>query len=217
MRSIRITQYLDEYLNQLHNIYKTEVNCILCTYYNLDIDASTCDKDKLYNGTWEYVGKYSGYVWKKIELFPIAYVSNASPMNLSASDKGITAELNFTAVIPSSYGITPHALDFLTINSNVLFPNNPVDETNFVVKNINRSNFGKKFFYQIEMKNMYINTNDLDLQSQEYVFVELEKQIYPKDIGTEMLSLLSMDVELSKIITPKYIWDRGFYSMRSES
>lgn len=217
MRSLRITQYMDEYLNQLHNIYKTEVNCILCTYYQLDIENSVCDKSKLYNGTWEYVGEYSGYKWKKIELFPIAYVSDASPMDLNSDKDGNTANITFTAVIPSSYGVYPHAMDFMTINSSVLFENLPEDETTFVINHINRSNFGKKFFYQMKMKNKYIKTEDLDIQSEEYVFVEMEKKVYPKEQGIKLLKLLEIDFNLTNdVVKKKYIWDRGFYSQPEE-
>lgn len=210
MRSLRITQYQDEFFKYIHEYYKTDINCVLCTYYHFDLENSICDKDMLKNGAYQFTGNLSGYRWKKIELFPINFLAPIDGLDVKGTENGVTYTSVTSAVIPSTYNMEPTTNDILYFNSGFLLG---VDEnqTTFRIEKVDRSNIGKDVYYKVTLVSEYYHKEKFDEKSDEFVFVEYEKKIYPKAVATEMIKLLGFEYSISDLLNSRYNFGRGFY------
>jgi len=175
--SIRNYEYLQAYF-KLVNKYKNELHSILCTYYKFSVEHSVYDKDVLRYGAYERVGKLSGYKWYKINLLPVAFITETHPVE-QATEYGVVKKTETFAVF-KDYSFMPTNLDFITFNIET--------QTNNVyqITNIEESYIGKNetpTFYKVTLKEQFIGTEDLNKQLiGEYTYNEiLDKLMYPKE------------------------------------
>jgi len=107
--SILIQYYLSSYLTQV-NRYKYEYRGSVVTYYQLDQENSIYDKDTLFGGSYERVGKLSGLKFKKILNFYVAG-SQQVTLTLNSQDMGSLIDYRTNVMFPDI--IKPTMYDFL--------------------------------------------------------------------------------------------------------
>ena len=190
---VTTNNYVNEYFDLVNDYYSQwNLNTIKVSYYNLDIENSVIDKEKLNSGSYEMVGEKSGWRWRKILQFPLGNISqpNLTPTN---DERGTTiSDRLMDAVFPRSNGIVPKVHDFISFDQ---FNT----ETNFMLKdpplyeviNIEKSNDFELSFYKINLKISYVTKSAIDMQLHDILnFVDYEKRIYNLDASIVLEKLL---------------------------
>lgn len=176
--------YVNDYYDLVNDYYSHwNLNTIKVTYYNLDIENSNIDKDKLNGGAYEMVGSKSGWRWRKILELPINGLGtvNTTPVN---DEKGTTnSEKLLDAYFPRTTGVVPKVHDFVAFeqfnkNGHFILNRPPLYE----VVNVEKSNDFEYGFYKINMKVSYVTQFDIDQQLHDILdFVDFEKRLYDLD------------------------------------
>lgn len=192
--SIRYYKYQDEFLRLLLQVYAPHVKAVVATYWKWNSDESIlgetevnfCGKTTITEqGTHDFFGEHSGYVWDKIYLLPI-YFASYGPVTKNAGELGTEKEYEATFTIPSVYGLKPSEADFIFFNSEVQMEDRVTPM--FRITNIEISHFGTHKFWQLKARMDYATMTMLDDQVvNNYMFVEPEKKIYSLDDAELML------------------------------
>lgn len=190
--------YINDYIDLVNDYYSNwNLNTIKVTYYNLDIENSVIDKEKLNGGSYEIVGKKSGWRWRKVLEVPINGLSqvNTTPTN---DEKGTTnSEKLLDAFFPRTIGIVPKVHDFIAleqfnVNNHYILNNPPLYE----VVNIEKSNEFELAFYKINMKISYVTKDAIDMQLHDILdFVDFEKKLYALDQSIILQKLIEQKCE----------------------
>lgn len=195
---ITSNHYPNDYIDLVNDYYSHwNLNTIKVTYYNLDIENSTIDKDKLNGGSYEIVGEKSGWRWRKILELPINGLGtvNTTPVN---DEKGTTnTEKLVDAFFPRTTGVVPKVHDFISfdhfnVNNHFILNNPPLYE----VINVEKSNDFELGFYKINMKVSYVTKTDIDKQLNDILdFVDFEKRIYNLDSAIVLHKIIEQKCE----------------------
>lgn len=190
--------YANDYIDLVNDYYSHwNLNTVKVTYYNLDIENSVIDKEKLDGGTYEMVGDKSGWRWRKILELPINGLSavNTTPVN---DEKGTTnSEKLLDAFFPRTTGVVPKVHDFVSfdhfnVNNHFVLNNPPLYE----VVNIEKSNDFELGFYKINMKISYVTKDAIDMQLHDILnFVDFEKKLYGIDEAIILQKILEQKCE----------------------
>jgi len=177
-------QFVREYFRNLTQYYNQwNYSNIKCTYYNLDIENSLIDQDKLLAGTYETIGQMSGFRWRKILDLPLNGLEALSTTP-TADEQGVTnKEKLTTAWISSNSELVCQVHDFVMFtevkNSQNYYLRNP---PLFEVVNVEKSPDFDKPFQKITMKISYIPAQKLNEQVDGlFYWMDYEKQMYGID------------------------------------
>ena len=176
--------HVNEYFKLLTQYYQNwNLANVNVTYYSLDIENSYIDDDKLMNGSYELVGDWSGYKWRKILRFPVNNVEQTMTTP-TADEKGVTYSEKLTSCwVPSNGQIECHVHDFVVFSDcqdsdNYYLRNPPI----FEVVNVERSPDFDNAFYKIMLKVSYIPQSLIDKQICSLLhFHNYEKYLYGID------------------------------------
>lgn len=190
--------YVNDYIDLVNDYYSQwNLANINVTYYNLDIENSVIDKQKLDGGAYEMVGEKSGWRWRKILDFHINGVAtvNTTPTN---DERGTTNSDKLTdAFFPRTSGVVPKVHDFIAfegfnINGHYVLNDPPLYE----VVNVEKSNEFELGFYKINMKISYVTKSMIDMQLHDILdFVDYEKKLYGLDSAIVLTKLLEQKCE----------------------
>lgn len=185
--------YVNQYYDLVNDHYSTwYLSSIKVSYYNLDIENSTIDKTKLDGGSYQMVGKLSGWKWRKVLHFPITGISqvNTTPTN---DERGTTnSEKLVDAFFPRTQGVVPKVHDFISFdefdtNNKFILNDPPLYE----IVNVEKSNDFELGFYKIFCKVSYILKSQIDYQLTDIVdFFDYEKKLYTIDASIVLNKLL---------------------------
>ena len=192
--SDRNLDYANQYFDLVNDFYSQwSLTPIKVSYYNLDIENSTIDKSKLDSGSYQMVGKLSGWKWRKILEFPIygPQQINTTPTN---DERGTTqSEKLVDAYFPRTSGLVPKVHDLISFdqfNKNNRFILN--DPPLYEVVNVEKSNDFELAFYKINCKVSYIIKSQIDMQLTDIIdFIDYEKRMYSIDDALNINKLLS--------------------------
>lgn len=195
---LRLTWYVEDYLNLIYRYYAEHGIAYICTYYHLDLTNSICDKDQLDGASYETIGDLSGLLWEKIIMLPI-YNTERVNIPFTADEKGFgkfeqRTSLNF----PSTYGITPTSTDFvifdeLIVNKDSEARNVPV----FRVVNKERSINSFFDFWRVNLEVTFYTKENIETQVREtFIFSDYEKDIYPISVGEDMVKMMDKNSNL---------------------
>jgi len=185
--------HIGDYIELVNRFYASwQLTATPVNYYNLDIENSNIEKDKLQNGSYEMIGDLSNYKWRKILLMS---VNEVEPLNMipTADERGVTYSEKFTTMMfPQIYELIPRIHDFLSFDClNVLNNYNKRSLPMFEVVSIEKSNDFDIGFFKVMCKVSYVTSHNLDKQlSGVYSLVDFEKQIYPIDQSIVINQLL---------------------------
>ena len=199
------TRLVNEYYSKwLFPSFKT-------TYYNLDIENSKIDDDKLVGGSYEMVGDLSGWRWRKVLDFDLNGIE-AVQTTPTSDERGVTlSEKMTTAMFPFIQGLVPQVHDFICF-SDLNFGDNYIlrDPPLYEVVNVERSNDTDICFYKINLKVSYVSVSQIDQQLTELLdYIDFEKSIYPIDPAIVLNKIMS---EKSKsILSEKFNQNCGLY------
>ena len=186
--------FVNEYFKLLTQYYSTWIyGDVRCTYYSLDIENSVIDDTQLMNGSYEPLGKLSGWRWRKILDLPLANIEALSTTP-TADDKGVTtSEKMTTAWLSNIIQIECHIHDFVVFSEcqnsdNYYLRNPPV----FEVVNVERSPDFDNAFYKISLKVCQHPQKELDTQINSLIhYFDYEKRMYGVDNSIILNSLLN--------------------------
>jgi len=208
---LRLTWYVEDFLNLVYRYYAEHGIAYICTYYHLDLTNSICDKDTLDNASYETIGDWSGLVWEKIIMLPI-YDTATVQVPFTADERGFgkfdqRTELNF----PSIYGIIPTSKDFVVFDELVVDKNStPRQVPVFQVVNPERAINSFFDFWKIQLEVAHWEKEQIETQVREsFIFLDYEKDIYPLSVGEEMYKVMDKDANLG--LTKRFRRNIGFY------
>jgi len=217
-----IRGYTRDFLQLVYRYYAECGVSYVCTYYNLDIPDSILDTEVLDGGAYELTGEWSGHKWNKILFLPV-YNTETIANPFTADERGFGKFDTVTSFnFPSLVGIKPHVHDFVVFEETVLNDETDkyglaVDENKpnpkvplYQIVNFEKATNTKVTFWKVNLKVSFKEQLDLDNQlNNTYVFLDLEKKIYPLDKSYFLLNLLQKNRSLTG---NKYFKENiGFY------
>ncbi len=180
----QINEYPLDYYELIYQYYSAaDHNQVPVTYYNLDISNSVLDTEVLDAGSYEMMGEYSGWLWKKILMLPV-YNLEAVDLTMNADETGVTNQNQQTTLyIPQVYEIIPKVHDHLIYDQ--LSWRNDSFKSNlqmFEVMNISKSSDADVTFWKLMLKASSKTKEQIEQQlSSNLTFVNYEKRIYTTD------------------------------------
>jgi hypothetical protein len=184
---LRLTDYIREYKDLTYDLYAGQHNIVPTTYYSLDRNMTTYDEN--YVGTYYSSGSASGKKWNKIHLFPVLFSGVISPA-MNSGEKGISYHNNLTdtVVIDPISGVVPKVGDLLEFNISGHYGF-------WEIINADKSGALTKPYYRVTVQLFRPHTNDSQMDpcsiSNQYIFIEYDKRIYPINTGTKFIRRMS--------------------------
>lgn len=208
----RIYDYIHEYQSLIYDFYSKDVVAFLTTYYHIDTEDTIWEDEKVFAGSYDRIGEYSGVHWNKILLLPVYYIEEISTM-FDGQEIGYIKEGETSFVIPSTYGFTPLPNDKLKLEQAYLRPTNnvyPVYNISGVEKSVNADRLFWKLKVEVEQS---ITTTQLDNQlADTFVFFEYDKKIHNVPDSEFLTKLLSKNKNLRSVAKNNlYDSNSGFY------
>lgn len=194
---IRISDYVDEYLNLTYEVYAHNGNIINVTYYQLNKDETVYDPT--FKETYRKSGKLSGRKWNKIHLVPVMFSQNTSH-GFTSGEKGFSfnQETQTDIVIEANIGLHPHIGDIILFNINK-------DYSFWEIENIEKSGSVKNAFYKCNLKSIRLeNPSFENAISAEFIFIEYIKKILKLEDGTKFSKLMDRLNQCISKLNSKY-------------
>ena len=191
---LRVQFYPNEYLKTVYDYYASHGIAYICTYYNLDFEESSMDKDVLQEGAYELTGDLSGVKWKKINMLQI-YDLEAIQPRFTADERGMT-KINqlSTFNIPTQYQITPTTFDHIIFDSDVLRISDDEKLNTYQITGFEKSTNTDITFWKIGIKESFILKEALDNQTIDtYTFFDYEKKIYQTNDAILLYNMLNQN------------------------
>ena len=188
-KSTNLMDYMNEYHSLLYDFYGKEYAAYPCIYYRLDYKNSIVENNLFDAGSYEIVGKLSGWKWSQIYMLPIMFSDAIQNITQIFDEAGKREEMTTTFVLPAAYKLEP------LYNDIVIFPMNlrDGDESKyptFIVTGIEKAINSNKSSYKISVKNFYVTTTDLEPHiNNKYIFIDYFKNIYSESDAHELLQL----------------------------
>jgi len=199
-------RYLEDYHYLVYRLYAEEFPAFPCTYYRLDLTNSVYESTGLRSGTYEIVGKLSGYKWHKIHMMPLFLSEAVSEINNEFSEKGTTIDLTSSFVLPYEFGLEPMYNDFVLFSDKVIRPGIEDKYPMWIVTGSSKASISDKTMWKVNIKSYSYTQDDLDKQvSDEFIFIDYFKKIYPINIAQEILHYMVESVSDIKSIYQNYI------------
>lgn len=209
----RLYHYIHEWQNLVYSYYSVHGVAFLTTYYNLNKDETIWDDTQLFGGAYERTGPYTGIKWDKYLLLPV-YFTEEMTSAFDGSDIGLIKEQESTIVIPSIYGVTPYAGDFVKFEQEFLRPTNDTYPVYIVTGAEIHPNTDRRF-WKIRVKtHQSKSVNAIEDQVEDiYVFFDYDKKIHTLEDATTLARMLSKNETLRGRL--KDMWDEnsGFYQV----
>jgi hypothetical protein len=208
----RIYDYIHEYQQLVYDFYSKDVVAFLTTYYHIDTEETIWEDEKVFAGSYDRVGEYSGVVWSKILLLPVYYIEEVVTA-FDGQEIGYVKENETRFVIPSTYNFTPLPNDKIKLEQAYLRPTNdtyPVFNVSGVEKSVNADRLFWKLKVDVEQS---ITETDLNRQvSDVYSFYEYDKKIHELEDAEYLTKLLSKNQILRDRCKQKlFDANSGFY------
>ena len=208
----RIYEFIADYHKTLYDFYSKHAVAFLITYYNHDVPETIWDDKKLFGGSYEYVGDLSGRKFNKILFLPVYFMEDVSTA-FDGQDIGYVKEGQTSFVIPSTYGLTPYAGDFLKFDQTFLRQTNDIYPT-FHVTGVELSVNTDFRFWKMTAKVFDSKTIDRieenNLQDV-WVFSEYDKKIHTFEDGQFITNMLTKNEKLRAKLRSLYDPNSGFY------
>lgn len=207
-------KYVNDYFDLVNRYYASwNFGRFVCTYYNLDIENSHIDENKLSGGTYEMVGELSGWRWRKILDLDINGLETL-PTNPTTDERGVTmTDKMTTTTFPKTYGIIPQVHDFVCF-SEVHTDDNYIlrDPPLYEVVNIERSNDMDVCVFKISLKVSYVRKSQIEKQLSELThFMDYEKRLYPIDDAIAMQTIMWQNSEAKHKRNVTFDQNSGLY------
>jgi len=192
----RLNNYTSDYLDTVYNYYAKHGVAYPCIYYHYDIENSDVDLDVLESGAYETFGDLSGMVWEKIIMLPVYNIDQMQP-TFTADERGFGKFDQISSFnMPSIYGITPTAKDFVIFSNDILNYDDQLT-TAYQVTGFEKATNTDISFWKINIKTTSRIKINADQKTREtFVFLDYEKTIYNADDSVIMLSLLDMQTNI---------------------
>ncbi len=192
----RYFEYVSRYLDLVYNYYSKDGSVTLCNYFNINMDESTLDLDKLESGPYRYYGSdNSGIKFTFISLLPVYYVDGIQ-VSFTGDERGYIHEATGSITFPKSYGIYPYEHDLVQF---VIDPNNiEYPKTLYTVVGIEISNdVPDMTFYRCHIKSAPTSLKQIAPQITSLkTWYEPTKQILPIE---NALKLYNINQNIQKI------------------
>jgi len=206
-----ITDYINEYWGKIYDYYSKVGTSFLVTYYNIDVENTVWDNEKMMGGSYEKIGSLSGIKWNKILLFPV-YQITETMKDMDAQDIGYISMQESELVIPSSYGITPHSNDMIKFNKSYL----NLDESDirpiFAVTGLSKQSDQNRSFWKLKvMVEQSRTSTELDEQvSSVYSFLDYNKKIYSIENALTLTRMMLKNSLLKDRVSELFDKNSGF-------
>lgn len=206
----RIYDYFEDFWKLLYDYYSKHGQAYLVTYYNLDVEATVWDNEKLMGGYYEKIGELSGVRWKKILTFPVFFISEISVV-FDAQEIGYVHEDKIEFVFPSSYGIKPYPNDVIKLYQNYLQDDDRY--ALFSVAGIQKQSPGDKTFWKCSANiEQSRTTTEIDRQiTDTLVFYDYDKKIHTLNNSISMTQLLSKNEKIKNNLEKLFDKNSGLY------
>lgn len=197
----RLYEYIHEYQNLLYDFYSKDVVAFLTTFYHIDTQTTVWEDEKMFGGSYDRVGEYSGVKWNKILLLPVYYIDEITT-SFDAQDIGYIKENDSTLVIPSTYGFTPLVNDKIKLEQAYLRPTNdvyPVFNVGGIEKSVNADRLFWKMKVHVEQS---VTITQIEEQIEDiYSFFDYDKKIYTLADAQFLTRLLAKNEDLKSIVS----------------
>jgi len=195
----RLYDYIHEYQNLLYDFYSKDVVAFLTTFYHVDTQTTVWEDEKMFGGSYDRVGEYSGVKWNKILLLPVYYIDEITT-SFDAQDIGYIKENDSTLVIPSTYGFTPLVNDKIKLEQTYLRPTNdvyPVFNVGGIEKSVNADRLFWKMKVHVEQS---VTITQVEDQIEDvYSFFDYDKKIHTLADTQFLTRLLAKNEDLKSI------------------
>jgi len=207
----RIYDYIHEYQKLVNDTYSQTGVSFLTTYYNINSNETIWDNDKIFGGSYERVGEYSGILFNKILLLPI-YFPEEITTSFDGQDTGYYKEGETTITFPGTYGITPYPGDIIKLEQEYLNPNNDTYPT-FLVEGVDISTNTEYRYWRLKLKIFQsVSTTEIEDQVENvYTYFDYDKKLHTL-ADSQFLAKVLIKSELLKT-NLKSLFDQnsGFY------
>jgi len=195
----RLYDYIHEYQNLLYDFYSKDIVAFLTTFYHVDTQTTVWEDEKMFGGSYDRVGEYSGVKWNKILLLPVYYIDEITT-SFDAQDIGYIKENDSTLVIPSTYGFTPLVNDKIKLEQTYLRPTNdvyPVFNVGGIEKSVNADRLFWKMKVHVEQS---VTITQVEDQIEDvYSFFDYDKKIHTLADTQFLTRLLAKNEDLKSI------------------
>lgn len=208
----RLYNYIQEYQELVYKYYSRHAVAFLVEFYNLDIDNTVWDDEKLFGGSYSRTGEYTGQKFVKYKMLPVYFVEQI-PNSYDGSEVGMFRELESSIVIPGSYEIRPIHGSFLKFDQSYMmkdFNDYPI----FIVTGIEKSTYAEVTFWKLKIEGHQSTTQDQieDQVSNTYVFLDYDKKLHDLNDASFITKMMYKHSELKDKLEEKYFdYNSGFY------
>jgi hypothetical protein len=207
----RLYDYIQEYQRLILQEYSKHAIAFLITYYNLNIETTIWEDEKLFGGPYDWKPPLSGVKFNKILLLPVFFTEEIATA-FNAEEIGQVKENETNIIFPYDYKLIPYPNDRIKLEQSFLRPTNNVYPM-FRVSGVEAwPNTDKRFWkLKIEIEESFTET---DMQSQVenvYSFVEYDKKIHTLQDSEFMTKILSKSSNLRSNLNSLFDQRTGFY------
>jgi len=207
----RLYSYIHEFQSLVQNYYSKLGIAYLTTYYNINVDQTVWDNDKIYGGAYEKIGTLSGIKWNKYLLIPV-YWSEEITTVFDANEKGYVKHNEVSIVIPSTYNLIPYANDIIKLEQEYLRPNNDIYPI-FIVSGIEIFPNADRRFWKLRIETFQSKTTtELEDQVENtYSFFDYTKKIYNIPQALFLNRMMSKSEDSKERLDGLYDENSGLY------
>lgn len=208
----RLYDYIQEYLNLVYSYYSKHAVSYLVDFYNLDLDNTVWDDEKLFGGSYSRLGEYTGQKFIKYKMLPVYFVEQI-PNSYDGSELGMFRELESNVVIPDSYGIRPTHGSFLKFDQSFMMKDHE-DYPLFIVTGIEKSTYSEITFWKLKLEGHQssILDNIEDQISDTFIFLDYDKKVHNLDMASFITKMIYRQSNLKdKLVKEYFDYNSGFY------
>jgi hypothetical protein len=206
----RLYQYIHEYQSLVQDYYSKCGVAYLVTYYNINVNNTVWDNDKIFGGAYERIGNLSGMKWNKYLLIPV-YWSEEIVTAFDGDEKGYVKQNETSVVIPSTYNITPYPGDYIKLEQEYLRPTNDIYPI-FIVAGIEVYPNTDKRYWKLRIESKYPTTIELEEQVENtFAFFDYTKKIYSIPQSTFLTRMMLKSESTKERLDDLYDYNSGIY------
>jgi len=207
----QLYSYIHEFQSLTQDFYSKHGISYLTTYYNINVDETVWDNDKIYGGAYEKIGTLSGIKWNKYLLIPV-YWSEEITTVFDANEKGYVKHNETSVVIPSTYNLVPYPNDIIKLEQEYLRPNNDIYPI-FIVSGIEIFPNTDRRFWKLRIETFQSKTTtELEDQVENtYSFFDYTKKIYDIPQALFLNRMMSKSEDSKERLDSLYDENSGIY------
>lgn len=206
LKSISTIKYLEDYQYLIYRLYSEEFPAYPCIYYRLDLTNSIYESTGMRAGSYEIIGDLSGYKWHKIHMLPVFLSESANEISNEFNERGTIIDLSSSFVLPYEFGLEPMYNDFVLFPNDLIRPGYESKYPLWIVTGNSTASISDITMTKVNIKTYSYTEEDIDKYvSDEFIFIDFFKKIYPIDIGRDILRYMIKSEELIENLYSKYI------------